>query len=134
MMELTINGTVYQFNFGMGFLRELRKTETARQNGMNLSLEIGDTMTIGRVLNNDVIALEDVLDMANKGQNPRLSRRELEEYLENNERCNIREVMEMVKDFLRKNNATTMLCESIEEQEKKAKEQGKNTKGQKEEK
>ena len=25
MMELTINGTVYEFNFGMGFLREINK-------------------------------------------------------------------------------------------------------------
>lgn len=25
MMELTINGQVYQFNFGMGFLREMNK-------------------------------------------------------------------------------------------------------------
>ncbi|MFQ7287638.1 MAG: tail assembly chaperone [Lacrimispora saccharolytica] len=35
MMELTINGQVYQFNFGMGFLREANKTVSMPVDGMN---------------------------------------------------------------------------------------------------
>lgn len=34
MMELTINGTVYQFKFGMGFLREANKLTVVPVQGM----------------------------------------------------------------------------------------------------
>ena len=34
MMELTINGAVYQFKFGMGFLREANKTVKIPVQGM----------------------------------------------------------------------------------------------------
>ena len=35
MMELTINGTVYQFKFGMGFLREANKLTVVPVQGMS---------------------------------------------------------------------------------------------------
>ncbi|MFR2188797.1 MAG: tail assembly chaperone, partial [Blautia sp.] len=33
-MELTINGQVYQFNFGMGFMREMNKKVTMPVDGV----------------------------------------------------------------------------------------------------
>lgn len=44
-MELTINGQVYQFNFGMGFMREMNKKVTMPVDGVkdakkNIGLEI----------------------------------------------------------------------------------------------
>ena len=44
MMELTINGTVYQFKFGMGFLREANKLTVVPVQGMP-----GTTKEIGAV-------------------------------------------------------------------------------------
>lgn len=45
-MELTINGQVYQFNFGMGFMREMNKKVTMPVDGVkdakkNIGLKIG---------------------------------------------------------------------------------------------
>lgn len=34
MFELTINDTVYQFNFGMGFMREINKRVSAPVDGL----------------------------------------------------------------------------------------------------
>lgn len=34
MMELTIKGQVYQFNFGMGFLREINKQTNMPVDGL----------------------------------------------------------------------------------------------------
>ena len=51
MMELTINGTVYQFKFGMGFLREANKLTTVPVQGMpGTTKEIGARYLIASVV------------------------------------------------------------------------------------
>ena len=51
MMELTINGTVYQFKFGMGFLREANKLTVVPVQGMpGTTKEIGARYLIASVV------------------------------------------------------------------------------------
>lgn len=122
MMELTINNVVYQFNFGIGFLREINKTQKVTREG--ITKELGGAMKFGDIIDGDVLALVDVLDTANKGQNPRLTRQVIEAYLED-ENTDIDAVFDQVIDFLKKSNATKKLykrvVEEVEKQENKEK-------------
>lgn len=70
MMELTIDGAVYQFRFGMGFLREANKTAKIPVQGMpGTTKEVGARYLIARVVNDqEPDALVDLLDLANKGR------------------------------------------------------------------
>lgn len=48
MMELTINGQVYQFNFGMGFLREANKTVSEKiNNATDKKKDVGSGQCVG---------------------------------------------------------------------------------------
>ena len=117
MMELTINDNVYQFNFGIGFLREINKTQTVTRDG--LKKDIGGMMKIGDIIDGDILALVDVLDLANKGQNPRLTRSAIEAYLDD-PTTDIDMVFNQVIDFLKKSNATRKLYHRVIEEVEKA--------------
>lgn len=123
MFELTINSTVYQFNFGMGFLRAINKTIATDVDGVkDVKKNIGLRYTIALLMDGDVEALVDILDFANKAYNPRVSRNELDAYIEKHE--NLDRLFEDVLDFLRKANATKKTVESLQEaiEKEKAKE------------
>ena len=74
------------------------------------------------ILNGDVEALIDVLDLANKGMEPRVTRKILDSYIED-EDTDIDAVFEEVLDFLKKANCTKntvrKILEEIEKEEKK---------------
>lgn len=123
MFELTIKGVVYQFNFGMGFLREINKTIATGVDGVkDVKKNIGLRYTIALMMDGDVEALVDILDYANKAYNPRVTRNELDSYIESVE--NLDKLFEDVLDFLRKANATKKTVVSLEEaiEKEKAKE------------
>ena len=62
MLELTIKGTVYQFNFDMGFMREMNKRVVAKgDSSTNATKNVGLQFMIGGVMDNDVETLVDVL-------------------------------------------------------------------------
>lgn len=126
MMELTINGTVYQFKFGMGFLREANKLTVVPVQGMSgTTKEIGARYLIASVVvDQEPNALVDLLDLANKGENPRVTKAMLDSYIDSEE-VDIDELMEKTKDFLSKANATKKAVKEYEEQmaKKKAQEQ-----------
>lgn len=106
MLELTIDGTVYSFNFGMGFMREINKKVGVPVDGLkNVTKNVGLQYTVGCVLDGDVEALVDVLDAANNGQKPRVTRTLLDSYIDNEE-TNIDALFDQVIDFLRRANAT----------------------------
>lgn len=106
MFELTINGTVYCFKFGMGFLREINKTLCKQMDGIpNEKQNIGLRYKIGGIVDGDVEALVDVLQIANKGQENRVTRDLLDAYIDN-EDTDIEKLFEDVLDFLKKTNAT----------------------------
>ena len=123
-MELTIDGQVYQFNFGMGFLREANKRVSMPVEGMNgMKKDVGARYLIAQVLDGEVDSLVDLLDIANKGQNPRVTKALLDSYIDDPE-TNIDELFEKTKDFLSKANATRKMMEKMQEANDEAKMQG----------
>lgn len=104
MMELQIKGQAYQFKFGFGFMREIDKRQTVEApNGTQQN--IGFQTAVGGILDGDAQALEDVLLLANKGQEPRLTADVLEEYIENEE-TDVDALFNGVIDFLKKSNVS----------------------------
>ena len=118
MMELTINGQVYSFNFGMGFLREANKlvVETVKDSGVKKN--VGLNYMVAGLIDGDVEDLENALFLANMGQTPRLTRDLLDSYIDD-PNTNIDELFSTTLDFLSKTNATrkatTNLLEKVEE-------------------
>jgi hypothetical protein len=124
MFELTIKGKVYNFNFGMGFLREINKTITTPIDGLkNVDKNIGLRYHIAGIIDGDLEALCIILDTANKGFNPRLSKQDLDAFIDD-ESTDIDELFVTVLDFLKQANATKKtvadLQEAAEEQKAKA--------------
>lgn len=106
MMELTINGQVYQFNFGMGFLREANKTVSEKINdATDKKKDVGATYMIAGIIDGDPEDLVNALDLANKGQNPRVTRALLDSYVDSPE-TDIDQLLEDTLDFLERANAT----------------------------
>ena len=120
MMELTINGTVYEFNFGMGFLREINKRVQTSVDGLKgVDKNIGLQFTVASIIDGDVEALVDALDIANKGMNPRLTRQALDAYIDDSD-TDIDGLFSMVIDFLARANATKKTVASLQEAIKEA--------------
>ena len=125
MLELTIKGEVYQFNFGMGFLREINKKISAPVDGLkDVNKNIGLQYTVASVIDGDPEALVDVLEVANQGFSPRVSRNLLDSYIDDAE-TDIDDLFKTVIDFLKNANATKKAVETIQEavEKQKAKEQ-----------
>ena len=66
---------------------------------------MGLILLVTKILDGDVIALIDALEVANKGFDPRITRKILENHIDD-EDTDIDELFETVKDFLEKTNAT----------------------------
>ena len=104
MMELQIKAQAYQFKFGFGFMREIDKRQIVKApNGTQQN--IGFQTAVGGILDGDAQALEDVLLLANKGQEPRLTADVLEEYIEDEE-TDVDALFNGVIDFLKKSNVS----------------------------
>ena len=125
MFELTIKGEVYQFNFGMGFLREINKKISTPVDGLkDVNKNIGLQYIVASVIDGDPEALVDLLELANKGFSPRVSRNLLDSYIDDAE-TDIDDLFKTVIDFLKNANATKKAVETILEavEKQKAKEQ-----------
>lgn len=113
MFELTINGQVYKFNFGMGFMREINARLKKPIDGIpNEKENIGLQFRIAGVLSGDVESLVEVLECANKGQDPRITRELLDNHIDNVD-TNIDELFDKVIDFLKKTNATRKMTQKM---------------------
>ena len=113
MLELTIKGTVYQFNFGMGFMRAINKLVGTPVDGLpDVKKNIGLQYYIAGVIDGDVEALVDVLDMANKNNEPRVTRDLLDSYIDDEE-TDIDALFDTVLDFLEKTNATKKVVANL---------------------
>ena len=126
MFELTINGVVYQFNFGMGFMRDINKKLTR---GLSDDIpaakkNVGLQFAVAGIIDNDLETLLEVLDIANKDQKPRVTVNALCDYIDN-ECDDIDALFAEVLDFFKKTNATKKTTEAvlamIEEEKAKAK-------------
>ena len=105
-MELTINGNVYQFSCNIGFLRNINKTITVDVDGMDgVKRNVGLRYSVGLLLDGDLETLVDVLELANKGQNPRLTKKAIEDYIDNSD-TDVDKVFYGVIEGLKQANAT----------------------------
>lgn len=121
MMELTISGQVYQFNFGMGFLRDANKTVSEKiNNATDKKKDVGATYMIAGIMDGDPEDLVNALDLANKGQNPRVTRALLDSYIED-PNTDIDQLFEDTLDFLEKANATRKIVGRLKKRIEEAK-------------
>lgn len=124
MFELTINGTVYSFNFGMGFMREINRLVGKPVDGVpNKTQNIGLRFYVLGLLDYDVEMLVDVLMAANKGMNPRATNALLDSYIDQPD-TDIEALFKEVLDFLSNANATkkavAAVMEAVEAERAKA--------------
>lgn len=106
MFELIINDVVYQFNFGMGFMREINKKIGTPVDGLpDVKKNIGLQYYIAGIIDNDLEALVTVLEVANKNQKPRVTPAVLDSYIDDPD-TDIDKLFESVLDFLKNANAT----------------------------
>lgn len=119
MMELIINGQVYQFNFGMGFLREANKT-ISEKNDAGVKKDVGVTYMIAGIMDGEPEDLVNALDLANKGQNPRVTKALLDSYIDD-PGTDIDQLFEDTLDFLEKANATKKVVERLKKRIEEAK-------------
>lgn len=112
MMELTINGQVFQFNFGMGFLREANKTVT-ETNASGVKKNSGAGYMIAGIFDGNVEDLVNTLDLANKGLEPRVTKALLDSFIDD-PKTDIDQLFEDTLDFLKKANATRKTVMAIE--------------------
>ena len=117
-MELTINGQVYQFNFGMGFMRVTMPVDGVKDAKKNIGLRYA----VAGIMDGDVESLEDLLLVANKGQNPRATTEILDEYIDDPD-TDINQLFEDTMGFLKSANATKKCVQNLEKtiEEEKAK-------------
>lgn len=119
MFELTINNAVYQFKFGMGFLKEINKVYQKPIDGVpNAKENVGLQMHVAGLFGGGCEYLVEVLDAANKGQNPRVTRALLEQYIDDCE--DIDGLFEDVLCALKSSNATKTVANKMLEELAKA--------------
>lgn len=106
MFELVIKDIAYSLNFGMGFVRKLDKSVNIPVDGLpGVKKDIGLTYAIMSLLDNDIVMLSKVIDIANEGQNPRLTQAAIDAYLED-EGTDIEELFNKILGFFKSANCT----------------------------
>lgn len=96
VMELEIDNVVYQFKAGFAFIREVDPMHKQKQNGIEEN--VGLNLLIGGLYDKDTEDLLTALYAMNKGQNPRIMKVKLEEYIED---CDdVEGLFKQVVDFL----------------------------------
>lgn len=121
MFELEMNGQVVPLNFGMGFLREINKRTSIPVDGMkDVKQNVGLRYTVARLLDSDVEALVEVIDVANAGCDPRVTKKALDLFIDD-ENTDIDEVFEKTLGFLKTANATKNATLNVIEEVEKAK-------------
>lgn len=119
MMELTINGQVYQFNFGMGFMREANKTVT-ETTSTGVKKNSGLSYMVAGIMDGNTEDLVNALDLANKGQNPRVTKQLLDSHIDHPD-TDIDKLFEDTLDFLESANATKKTVKALKERIEEAK-------------
>lgn len=113
MFELVINEKSYQFKFGIGFVKAISKTAQRPVDGVPGSKEdVGLSLSIARILDGDVIELAKVLEMANKGFEPRITSDVIEGYIED-ECTDIDKLFEDVLGFFEQSNSTRKVAKKM---------------------
>ena len=106
----------------MGFLREANKTVSEKiNNATDKKKDVGATYMIAGIMDGDPEDLVNALDLANRGQNPRVTRALLDSYIENPD-TDIDQLFEDTLDFLERANATKKIVERLKKRIEEAKE------------
>lgn len=109
-MELTINEKVYNFKFGIGFVRHLDGKSSINQNGVQFG--IGLETLIPNLLTGNTVTLSDCLFAANMTENPRITQDQLDNYIDD-EGTDIDFLFDTVLEELKKSNATKKKVENL---------------------
>lgn len=112
MKELTIKGQVYQFNFGMGFLKDIDKTVQIKSENGKVE-DAGLRYAIGGLIDGNPKSICTILYYGNKGQNPRLTEALIEEFIDDPD-TDIDDLFEEVMGFLKSSNATKCITEKTQ--------------------
>ena len=121
MFELTIKNKTYQFNFGMGFMREIDPTITKDIDGVKGKVQnLGLQYAVAGIIDGDAVVLADVLYRANKGFNPRVTLGEIEGYIED-ENTDLDALFADVLGFLKTANVTKKITLNMLEMVEKEK-------------
>ena len=120
VMELTIGNQVYEFKAGIGFMREANKRVVEKIDNTDTCRGVGLTYLVAGIIDGDIDDLVDALDLMNKGMKPRVTRAQLEEYVEDVE--DIDKLFEDVLDFFANANVSKRIVKNLTERIKKAQE------------
>lgn len=120
VMELTIGNQVYEFKAGIGFMREANKRVVEKIDNTDTYRGVGLTYLVAGIIDGDINDLVDALDIMNKGMKPRVTRAQLEEYVE--EVDDIDKLFEDVLDFFANANVSKRIVKNLTERIKKAQE------------
>lgn len=121
MFELTIDGKVYPFKFGVGFVREIDKKVSKAIDGLpDKKQNMGLQFAVAAVIDKDPVELVNILDLANKTEKPRVTRDQLDSYIDD-ESTDFDQLCEEVLDFLKSSNATRKTTLAVLKEVEKAK-------------
>lgn len=112
-MQLEINGTTFEFRFGIGFMKEIQ-SRYKEMASISVAIPNGFKYVVASMLDGHVEDLFDILYTANKTEKPRITEKALMEYLED-ESTDIESLIQEVKSFLLKANASKSLMNQIME-------------------
>lgn len=114
-MELEINGQIYEFNFGMAFLRDINKdAETPIEQGSAIKQQIGLKYNISLLFDNDPTALVKILEVANRGNKPRLQAKDIDKYIDDPD-TDLDDLFSKVLEGLEQANATRQTTKKVRE-------------------
>lgn len=121
-MVVTINGTDYELNFGIRFVRELdKKYFTQSQSGIRYGMGIETQVPL--LLTGDPVALADIISLGTVTEKKRPTMQEIDDYIDHVD--NIEELFDEVISELKKGNATRIkmreFTDLLEAEEKKVK-------------
>lgn len=103
MYEYEIGGKIYPVSFGMRFLREADKTYLLEVPDLpGYKQPRGFSLLVSRLLSDDPTALEEIILLANKTENPRLNQGILDDWLDNE--ADFEAEKERVVDFFEKSS------------------------------
>lgn len=112
-MQLEINGTTYEFRFGIGFMKEIQ-SRYKEMASISVAIPNGFKYVVASMLDGHIEDLFDILYTANKTEKPRITEKALMEYLED-ESTDVESLIKEVKSFLLKANASKSLMNQIME-------------------
>lgn len=119
-LEIEIKNTSYTFKAGFAFLHKVNKEVTAPVDGFDKKKEIGLPWLVANIIDGDVDFLVKCLLDMNMNQTPRLTKEDLEEWLEEVE--DIDAVFKKVIDFLLSANVCKKALAQVAQEYKKMQE------------